>query len=362
MRNLVRSDESLWIKCSGSKLSSKPIGTHELTKRDVISLLDAYYSEGVDIITTQEVKGILVTEHLLQKVTSVLNFIRQQFSNTTQIVVNRLIEKNGLDIIQQLVVTSDRGVFAIVYSNDYKPAKDLVSNSELMLSLACELDNSPNIKSLYMVVVQPNCKEQYVIQPISVDQVKSAAKILVDKLKSYKEGLVLTPGNWCEDCELNNQCNIQSNNKQEAIMNYESLIIKVHGDIKAITADELGSILNMEALFIDAFSRAKAEAQSRNEQGIQTSGWHFQSGKSKSEWNKEPEEISKKLRAMKLKKDDIYPSKLMSPSQARKVEGLSDIQRKNLEKLITTNEGKPKLVKNDYVPPVVTTERKLIQF
>ena len=354
MSNLIRSDETLWTKCPAG-VSSKSVGTHELTKRDVIVLLEQYYY-GVDVFREEVVEGITITEHLLAKVEHVLNFIRTKFSKETTIYVNRVTETDGIDVVQQLTVISEEKAFAIIYSNDYRPITNLLANSEIILSLALELRKSPHMQLVYGVVIQPNCKNSVIEQPISADQVLAATKILVEKSKQKD---VYSPGKHCEDCSFNDHCEQQTNFKKVNIMNYESLITQTHGDVSLISQNDLGSILDMEELFVDAFSKAKAEALNRNEKGVQTTGWHFANGKGRNTWNLDDEEISKKLRAMKLKKDEIYPSKLMSPSQARKVEGLTDIQKKNLEKLIDTIEGKPKLVKNDFDAP---KERILIQF
>ena len=72
----------------------------------------------------------------------------------------------------------------------------------------------------------------------------------------------------------------------------------------------------------------------------------MQPGRISKKWNESEEEIAKKLKAKKLKLDDIYPKKLISPAEALKLDKLTDIQKKKLEsELISVVDGKLTLKK-----------------
>ena len=69
-------------------------------------------------------------------------------------------------------------------------------------------------------------------------------------------------------------------------------------------------------------------------------------GRSSRVWNDDEEVIVKALKGRRLKKDDIYPTKLISPAQLEKLDSLTADQKdKLLKKYVTEKAGKLKLTK-----------------
>jgi len=76
------------------------------------------------------------------------------------------------------------------------------------------------------------------------------------------------------------------------------------------------------------FAEIEEEIESRLDRGERVKGYSMQPGNSKQEWNLSEEEIVKKLKGVKLKKDEIYIGKLLSPSQVLKHPKLTAQQKK----------------------------------
>lgn len=123
-------------------------------------------------------------------------------------------------------------------------------------------------------------------------------------------------------------------------------ISKVIADPKSLTSDQLSELLSAQDALMAAFDACKTEIQARIEAGEQVNGYAMQPGKMTRKWNEPEEEIVKKLKSRKLKLDDIYPKKLISPAQAMKLSKLTDAQKKRIEsELISEVAGKLTLKK-----------------
>jgi hypothetical protein len=123
-------------------------------------------------------------------------------------------------------------------------------------------------------------------------------------------------------------------------------ISKVIADPKSLTSDQLSELLSAQDALMAAFDACKTEIQVRIEAGEHVSGYAMVSGNSSRKWNEPEEEIVKKLKSRKLKLDDIYPKKLISPAQAMKLSKLTDAQKKRIEsELISEVAGKLTLKK-----------------
>lgn len=123
-------------------------------------------------------------------------------------------------------------------------------------------------------------------------------------------------------------------------------ISKVVSDPRSLTSDQLSELMSSKDALMAAFDKCEAEIVERLNTGQHVSGYAMQPGRSSKKWNESEEEVVKKLKAKKLKLDDIYLKKLISPAQALKLDKLTDVQKKKLEsELISVVEGKLTLKK-----------------
>ena len=116
--------------------------------------------------------------------------------------------------------------------------------------------------------------------------------------------------------------------------------------VSTLTNDQLTQLADTEAGIQSVFDKVKTEIQNRIEQGQSVPGYAMQPGRASKVWNEDEEKMVKIFRARKLKQDDYYPKKLISPAQALKLANLTDDQKKKLEKdFITVKAGANKLTR-----------------
>lgn len=125
---------------------------------------------------------------------------------------------------------------------------------------------------------------------------------------------------------------------------------------ETMSNEQIASILDALPLVKALTDQVEAEATKRAE-AIPGSvpGYMMGTGRGSRVWAHDAETTEKMLKGMRLKKDQIHPSKLASPAQIEKLEQLTERQKKKLEtEMITTMEGKAKLVKAKGIQTTVT--------
>jgi hypothetical protein len=228
------------------------------------------------------------------------------------------------------------------------------------------------VKGCRMTIVQPKTNPVVRYQcstrsddGISVASViESAEKLAVAARETDNPDAPLVPGKHCQWCKANpkrgGHCIAESNQSLQVVEkmteNTGQLIAgssglhdyfsKALADPKSLTEDQLTELADAEPGIQAVFDKVKAEIKDRIEQGIKVAGYAMQPGKGSNVWNADEETIAKKLKSRRLKKDEIYPAKLISPAQVMKLEALTDDQKVRIEKdLITYKAGKLSLKK-----------------
>ena len=134
------------------------------------------------------------------------------------------------------------------------------------------------------------------------------------------------------------------------------LMVEAVSNIKSITPENLAKIADIEPGFLAVFDKVKEEIREKIESGVEVPGYAMQPGNASKIWNESDEVIAKKLKAKRFKKDQIYPSKLISPAAALKHPDLTEIQKKKLkDELISEVVGKNTLKKVTYTKPAKDT-------
>lgn len=173
----------------------------------------------------------------------------------------------------------------------------------------------------------------------------------------------LTAGKHCTWCKANPKrgghckANIENsirvisnmNDKQpESIVNLPMFeqISHVITDPRSMTSDQLSELLSAKDALLAAFDNCEKEIIERLNQGQEVNGYAMKPGRITKQWNEDEASIVKKLKSRKLKSDDIYPKKLVSPAQVLSSKKLDDSQKKRIEKeLISEIPGKLTLKK-----------------
>jgi len=262
---------------------------------------------------------------------------------------------------------------------DYKDGRGYVSekwNSQLVAYLFGKMINVntyadiPDI-GMRMTIVQPktNTPIRYMCSTRADDNLNKETmmkkvKWLIERTDATDDpDAPLIPGKHCQWCKHNPKrggtCTASTEKSIGVIMTTDIAVVGNEGlldiihqavsDVKSMTPDQLAKVADAEDGFKAAFDKVKKEIQERIETGVEVPGYAMLPGRVSKVWSEDEETIAKKLKAKKMKKDDIYPSKLISPAAALKHPSLTPIQKKKIaEELISEVAGKMTLKKVSY--------------
>jgi len=102
------------------------------------------------------------------------------------------------------------------------------------------------------------------------------------------------------------------------------------GDLSKLENSKLSEFLDTEGPMMDVYKRAKEEAEKRIDSGRPIPGYAKIPGNSRQIWKGEEEEIAKALINRRLKKDEIYIAKFISPVQVMKHSQLTKKQKEDI--------------------------------
>lgn len=173
----------------------------------------------------------------------------------------------------------------------------------------------------------------------------------------------LIPGKHCQWCKANpkrgGHCTAETNKSLETVksMNTDVIVTDAGQDMfeyistavadpSKLTVEQLSELASARKPLEAAFDKVEKEIERRIETGEQVPGWAMRPGRGSRVWNEDEEVIAKVLRGRRMKKDQIFPAKLLSPAQLEKVDCLTDDQkRKILDQYVTEKSGKLRLTK-----------------
>ena len=272
------------------------------------------------------------------------------------------------------IVCSGNGVIYFVESADYKDGRGWVNakdNTQLTSYLGGKvgLFNTENVKNCRMTIIQPKTNPVIRYQCSTRPEDNLSVDILMSKIDEMSRAAAETDkpdaptrsGKHCQWCKANpkrgghcvtaTEKSIQvvtdmSTNLANPTLPMFEQITQVIADPKSLTSDQLSELLSAQDALMAGFDAARTEIEVRIDAGEHVSGWAKVAGNSSSKWNESEEEIVKKLKSRRLKLDDIYPKKLISPAAVKKLSKLTDAQKKKIdEDLVSTVAGKLTLKK-----------------
>lgn len=204
-------------------------------------------------------------------------------------------------------------------------------------------------------IVQPKTNPVVRYEDMTID-------VLVSEYETLKWAAIATDdpnaplkaGSHCKWCKHKSNCTQKSQESLEVVntMTTENNpLIEMIGntaviDFKVMDNEKLSDLADSEAGIMAIFDNVKKEIESRIDAGQKVPGYAKKPGNSSRVWSLSEDEIVKKLKSLRMKKDDMYPPKLITPAQAMKLSSLSDKQKKKIEsELISTVAGKLRLKK-----------------
>lgn len=216
-----------------------------------------------------------------------------------------------------------------------------------------------------ITIVQPKTNPVVRYDDVSVSEVISTAEDMAHAARLTDDpDAVLIDGSHCRWCKASpkrgGHCAAKTDRSVRSIDmegSELSLLNKVVADPKSFSESQLAELADAEEGVVTAFEKVKDEIASRIEQGISVPGWAMKPGRSSRKWTEDEDTVAKKLKSRRLKKDEIYPSKLISVAQLMSLDSLTDDQKARIEKDMVANlAGKLKLTK-----VVAQTDTNVIQ-
>jgi len=222
--------------------------------------------------------------------------------------------------------------------------------------------DATNIKLIRKTVIQPKTKTPIRFEELTKEEVwERGVQLAAAAALTDDPDAPLVPGKHCTWCKHGRAGNCTAKNTQgmegmqlmvdESVGKNDLMEAIKSGDITMtdMPGDRLAAILDASAPIRKLLKLVDAEADKRmKEDCTSIPGYKMGYGNSKTVWVDAPEIVAKKLKGMRLKKDDIYPPKLITPTQALKFEGLTERQIKKLEEeMITKVNGPEKVVKDN---------------
>jgi hypothetical protein len=219
------------------------------------------------------------------------------------------------------------------------------------------------IEKIRMTIIQPKTSNPIRFEEVTPQELYERVKAKAIAAKATDDpDAPLVPGKHCQWCKHGRAGNCEAKNREgmeglnvmttstgkndfiAAIQSGELSLSDMPGDKLAAILDATASVKKLIKMAEDeAFKRIDSEPNA-------VPGYEMGTGNSKSVWIDDQEIVNKKLRGMRMKKDEVLIPTLISPAKARKHEGLTDRQKQNLEKMIEKVPGSKKVVKSKAQP------------
>lgn len=366
-------------------------GSHLLLELCLTEMVAPEFYEGRIIGANHEDKpeGWLVSKDRIERVWMALNYIsrrqvelREQFPDTETVVEAESKSNPGAMFgrddwygtcdVTIMVMRGDQCLFLEVM--DYKDGRGWVNaadNSQLISyagGKAAPYVTSGGVRPFWperiphgirTTIVQPKTTPPVRYHDYTTQEVVSQLEDLSWKAQQTTfEDAPLVSGKHCQWCKHKPNCTAQSEKSLEVLKMSNTDVVAQNGaslfelvenvisDVESMDTDRLVELADAEAGIQAAFDRVKAELTARLEQGQQVDGYALKPGRSSRIWNESEDEIVKMLKARRLKRDDIYPPKLISVAQLLKHPELTDDQKSKIEsKYVSVKAGELKLTK-----------------
>ena len=253
---------------------------------------------------------------------------------------------------------------------DYKDGRgwvDVKSNTQLISYLIGKMNIEEGLFLCRATIVQPKTNPSVRYDDISAGAMRyhiktlTAAAVLTDNPDAP-----LVSGDhctWCKHGRAKN-CTAKSEQSLERINNMENteavsgslfeVIEQTFGDITAMPSEKLEELADAKAGLMEVFERVDTELQRRVEDPDDNTvtGYAMLPGRASYEWvwddEKTDEEnekvIADMLKGRRLKKSDIYPAKLITVGAMKKLDILTNDQKKKIaDKFVKKVDGKKTL-------------------
>lgn len=364
-----------WIHCPGSiamcegapdtssKSADEGTAAHEVAAMALTEgrNASAYLGRLIDVNGA----GWKVTQDMADAVQTYLDALRQYAEGHELLVEQRLDLAPVIGLSQQFG-TSDAVVLTAcgteIQVHDYKHGAnprnrvDAEGNEQLMLYALGALeayDLAGTVERVRMVIHQPRVGSLSEWDR-SVDELRQfQATVRAAAVMASATPPVLTPGDkQCKWCKAKATCRARGEFVARTILNDFDVIDPIKKIEEAtpaspltMTADEIARLLPHLGAIRDWCDALEGHARGEALHG-RLPGYKCVTGRKGGRTWRDELEAEQVLRGMRLKQDEMYTFKLISPTQAEKLAPIKESERrlKKLQELVTRSDGKPCLV------------------
>lgn len=255
---------------------------------------------------------------------------------------------------------------------DYKDGRGWVNvegNTQLISYLGGKLELDAGLHPCRITIVQPKTNPSIRYDDMSVGAIRHHIKQLGEAAALTDDpNAPLVSGDHCTWCKHGRAKNCTTKSEQSLermapMMNSVEagqgslfeIIQQTFGDITKLESSKLEELADAHAGMMEAFDRVDAEIQRRVEDPNDDTitGYAMRPGRGSNKWSASDKEIEKMLKGRKLKKDQIFPSSLISPAAVLKLDCLTKDQKAKIQtKYIEKKAGKLTLTKVRQSEPV----------
>jgi hypothetical protein len=249
---------------------------------------------------------------------------------------------------------------------DYKDGRGWVGakdNTQLLSYLIGKMGITEGLPQCRATIVQPKTNPSVRYDEPSTGAMRCHIKTLTAAAAATDDpNAPLVSGDHCTWCNHGRAKNCTAKSEQalgriSGMENTEAvsgslfeIIGQTFGDITLMPSEKLEELADAEAGLIEVFERVKLELQRRVEDPNDNTvtGYAMLPGRASYEWNVDDAAIEKMLKGRRLKKDDIFPAKLITVGAMKKLpkDKLTDDQKKSIiNKFVEKKDGSKKLQK-----------------
>lgn len=237
---------------------------------------------------------------------------------------------------------------------DYKDGRgwvDVKNNTQLLSYLFGKIDLKDNAPLSRVTIVQPKTNPTIRYQDLSSGDIYANRSLLNEAAaKTDDPNAPLVAGKHCTWCkhgrakncttasekslkEVKSMATFTSEDTKEGGLLFE-VIEQTFGDITKLDSTKLEELADTREGIMAVFDRVNEEIQRRVEDPADETitGYAMLPGNSSQKWAEDEDDIAKMLKARKLKKDEIYPAKLISPAALLKLDKLTKDQKEKIQK------------------------------
>jgi len=227
---------------------------------------------------------------------------------------------------------------------DYKDGRGYVSeknNTQLMSYLGGKIGRH-NIEACRTTIVQP--KTNTPVRYVDVDPTE-VTRVLFELSKAAQAtddpDAPLNSGKHCQWCRHKKNCTegvVDAMKEVKAMTDVKieggeslfELIEKGFKDVTALGGEQLADLLDTKSTLMAQFAKVEEEIERRLDTGESVIGYAMAPGRGKNVWNADDKTIATALKGRRLKLNDVYPQKIISPAQMQKLTSLTDTQKERL--------------------------------